>query len=799
MNQESLAPATLIAKNLAIDLSQVNAAIHLLDEGATVPFIARYRKEATKGLDDTQLRTIAERLSYFRELNQRRESILTTIREQNRLTPELESTILAADSKARLEDLYLPYRPKRRTKAQLAREAGLEPLAITLLEDPTQQPMTIAANYLNAEAGFTTTEEVLAGAQQILMEHFSEEANLLSELREYFWQEASLESKGKKSKDISKNKFSDYLDYCEQIKKIPSHRALALLRGRREQILRLSLQSPDLTYGEKQTAVHFNVENKQRPADQWLEETIRLAWQSKIFPKIELDLLTRLRESADEEAISVFSKNLQDLLLAPPAGAQVTMGLDPGIRTGVKVAVVDGTGKLLDYTAVFPFPPQNDWHGAVAELAKIASKNDVKLISIGNGTGSRETERLVADLMKTYPDLKLQKVLVNEAGASIYSASALAAAEFPELDVTLRGAVSIARRLQDPLAELVKIEPKSIGVGQYQHDVNQVSLKRSLDAAVEYCVNAVGVDLNTASAALLQHISGLNETVAKNLIQYRDEHGAFSTREELKKVPRMGEKTYQQAVGFLRIINGTNPLDASSVHPETYPLVEKILKDQGASVKDAIGNRAILKQVQPTEYVDEEYGLPTIHDILKELEKPGRDPRPSFKLAQFKEGVETLQDLEVGMVLEGIVSNVTNFGAFVNIGVHQDGLVHISEMMHSFIKDPRGVVKVGEVVSVKVIEVDKERGRIGLSMKPEKTANSKPLQKKMPASAAKKSTGDKPSSLNASEAAQKKFKSKKLVDAKGHKNNKPSKPAKVGVFNTAMADALSALKNRSKK
>lgn len=778
MTQEMLASATIIAQELKVKVSQVETAIRLLDEGATVPFIARYRKEATEGLDDTQLRLLAERLYYIRELDERRAVILQSIRDQEKLTPELEKAILAADNKTRLEDLYLPYRPKRRTKAQIAREAGLEPLALNLRQNPTLDPELEANQYLNAELGVEDSKAALEGARQILMEKFAEDAELIDELREYLWQHAVLKSEGSGDKKAA-SKFADYFDYAEPIKKIPSHRALALFRGRRESVLQLKLMLPqDVEYGERRIASYFNITNEKRAADEWLIDTVRLTWKVKLFTKLELELLTRLREVADEEAIHVFARNLRDLLLAAPAGPQVTIGLDPGIRTGVKVVVVDITGKLLDYTTIFPFSPQNEWHQSIAELAKLAAKHQVNLFSIGNGTGSRETERLVADMMKMYPDLKLAKIMVSEAGASVYSASELAAKEFPDLDVTLRGAVSIARRLQDPLAELVKIEPKAIGVGQYQHDVNQTRLARSLDGVVEDCVNAVGVDVNTASVALLTRVSGLNETLAKNLVQYRDENGAFVNREQLKNVARMGEKTFQQAAGFLRIMTGDNPLDASCVHPEAYPLVEKILAEQKVDIRQTIGNRDLLQTVNAEQYIDKNYGLPTIRDILRELEKPGRDPRPEFKTANFKEGVEDISHLQEGMILEGVVSNVTNFGAFVDIGVHQDGLVHISAMTHRFISDPHAVVKAGDIVTVKVVEIDKERRRIGLSMKLDEEKAS-PVHKKVVKPPMKKPQ----------------FAKKQEIKKKPEQERKQE--TKKTVFNTAMADALAKLKRGS--
>ncbi|CAM4379355.1 MAG: Protein YhgF [Legionella sp.] len=779
MTQEMLTSASIIAQELKVNVAQVETAIRLLDEGATVPFIARYRKEATEGLDDSQLRFLAERLLYLRELDERREVVLQSIREQEKLTPELEKSILAADTKTRLEDLYLPYRPKRRTKAQIAVEAGLQPLADALWNDPSLDPDAHAVQFINAEAGVEDAKAALEGARHILMEHFAENADLINELREYLWQHAVVKSVGSSKKKETVNKFADYFEYEEPIKKIPSHRALALFRGRRESVLQVSLTLPetDLAYGETKVAAHFKITDQQRPADPWLLETVRLTWKVKLFTKLELELLTRLREMADEEAIKVFSRNLRDLLLAAPAGPQITIGLDPGIRTGVKVVVVNATGKLLDFSVIYPFAPQNEWHQSITDLAKLAAKHQVNLISIGNGTGSRETERLVADLIKMYPDLKLTKIVVSEAGASVYSASEVAAKEFPDLDVTLRGAVSIARRLQDPLAELVKIEAKSIGVGQYQHDVNQARLARSLEGVVEDCVNAVGVDVNTASAALLSHISGLNETLAKNIVQYRDEHGAFSNRMQLKNVSRMGEKAFQQAAGFLRIMNGDNPLDASCVHPEAYPLVEKIIADKKVAILELIGNKDTLNSVNAAQFVDDQYGIPTIRDVLRELEKPGRDPRPEFKTAQFKEGVEDIAHLHEGMILEGVVSNVTNFGAFVDIGVHQDGLVHISAMTNKFITDPRTVVKAGDIVTVKVVEVDKERKRIGLSMRLEEEATAPIVKKKARASDAKKQPdGARPEHRKKPEMAKK------------------AEPVKKTVFNTAMADALAKLK-----
>lgn len=789
MTQEMLTLAAVIADEIKATVSQVDIAIRLLDEGATVPFIARYRKEATAGLDDTQLRRLAERLHYLRDLDERRALVLETIRSQDKLTQELEQAIRLADTKTRLEDLYLPFRPKRRTKAHLAKEAGLEPLAHALWHDASVIPETKADAFLNPEAGITTVAEALEGARQILMEQFAEDADLLNELRHHLWQNVVLHSVGTKSagakdKKAVSHKFADYYAYAEPIHKIPSHRALALFRGRRESALQLSLTlADDASYGEKRIASYFKIDETRLTADSWLMQTIQMTWKLKLFTKLEVELLSRLRELADEEAIHVFACNLRDLLLAAPAGPKITIGLDPGIRTGVKVVVVDVTGKLLDYTTVFPLAPQNEWHQAIASLAKLAARHQVNLISIGNGTGSRETERLVLDMIKMYPDLKLAKVLVSEAGASVYSASELAANEFPDLDVTLRGAVSIARRLQDPLAELVKIEPKSIGVGQYQHDVNQPRLARSLEGVVEDCVNAVGVDVNTASVALLTRVSGLNETLAKNVVQYRDEHGAFLNREALKKVARMGDKTFQQAAGFLKIMNGDNPLDASSVHPEAYPLVEKILADKQIELSQAIGNRELLKSINAANYIDEQYGLPTVCDILQELEKPGRDPRPEFKTVSFKEGVEDISHLHEGMILEGVVSNVTNFGAFVDVGVHQDGLVHISAMTNRFITDPRAVVKAGDIVTVKVVDVDKDRRRIGLTMRIN--------EEKAPVVQKKR---EHPSAVAKVHVVKQHSAPKKMEPVK-----KPPVAKKTMIFNTAMADALSKLKRETEQ
>ena len=719
-----------IAEELNVRLPQVTAAIALLDDKATVPFIARYRKEATGGLDDTQLRTLQERLVYLRELEDRRAAILKSIEEQGKLTPELSGAIQTADTKARLEDLYLPYKPKRRTKAQIAREAGLEPLALALLNDPTVVPEQEAGSFVNAEKGVADTGAALEGARWILMEKFAEDAELVGGLRQLLWDQGDWRSSVVPGKEEEGSKFSDYFSASEPVRNMPSHRILALLRGRNEGFLRLSITLPDDQDGasvsperakrvdaERRIAARAGIENRGRAADAWLAETVRWTWKIKLLPHLEVDLEQRLREQADEEAIRVFGRNLHDLLLAAPAGQRVTMGLDPGIRTGVKVAVVDGTGKLLDTATVYPHQPRNDWEGAIRTLAQLCSKHGVQLISIGNGTASRETDKLAGDLMARRPELSLTKVVVSEAGASVYSASELAAQEFPNLDVSLRGAVSIARRLQDPLAELVRIEPKAIGVGQYQHDVNQVQLAKKLDAVVEDCVNAVGADVNTASAPLLARISGLSSATARNIVSFRDEHGAFRTRQQILKVPRLGERTFQQAAGFLRITNGDNPLDASAVHPEAYPVVEKIVARTGLPVQQLVGNTKVLRTLTPETFADDRFGVPTVKDILAELEKPGRDPRPEFRTAAFKEGVHELSDLVPGMLLEGVVTNVANFGAFVDIGVHQDGLVHVSQLADRFVKDPREVVKAGQIVKVKVVEVDLKRRRIALTMK----------------------------------------------------------------------------------
>jgi len=711
-----------IADELGARPGQVFAAIQLLDAGSTVPFISRYRKEATDGLDDTQLRTLEERLGYLRELEDRRATVLASIVEQDKLTPVLRTEIESAETKQRLEDLYLPYKPKRRTKAQIAREAGLAPLAEALLGDPQLSPEDEAERYLNPEAGFADAKSVLEGARQILVEHFAEDATLLGELRDYLQDRGEVFSSVIPGKESEGAKFRDWFDFHEPVQKLPSHRALALLRGRNEGVLRLGLDvprpDPDAPHPcESRIAIRFGISDKGRPGDRWLIETARWAWKVKISVHLELELMSQLRERSDEEAIRVFARNLKDLLLSAPVGSRVTMGLDPGIRTGVKIAVVDATGKVVDTETIYPFEPRRHYEPAIAALTNLAQKHGVELVAIGNGTASRETDKLVADVMERHPELRLTRVMVSEAGASVYSASELAAREFPDLDVSLRGAVSIARRLQDPLAELVKIDPKSIGVGQYQHDVNQSRLAKSLDAVVEDCVNAVGVDVNTASVPLLARISGLNNTLAANLVEHRDTNGPFSSREALRQVPRLGPKTYEQAAGFLRIRDGSNPLDASAVHPEAYPVVERILARAQKQAREILGNSAFLKSLEPAEFIDARFGLPTVRDILSELEKPGRDPRPEFRTATFRDGIETLKDLEPGMLLEGVVTNVTNFGAFVDIGVHQDGLVHVSALADRFVKDAHSVVKAGQIVKVKVIEVDAARKRIALTMR----------------------------------------------------------------------------------
>ncbi|MFK4016211.1 Tex family protein [Cobetia marina] len=719
-----------LAAELDVREEQITATVELLDGAATVPFISRYRKEATGGLDDTQMRLLEERLRYLRELEERRQVVLESIAEQSKLTASLERDVLAADSKQRLEDLYLPYRKKRRTKAQIAREAGLEPLADALLGDPTLVPEDEAAGFVDADKDVADPKAALDGAKQILMERFAEDAALVGRLRQRLWDDGILSARVMKGKEQEGAKFSDYFEHDEPLHKAPSHRALAMLRGRNEGVLSLALKlegEDELPRHPMEGAIaaHFSLEDQGRAADRWLKEVVRWTWRVKLYTHLESELIGRLRERAEQEAIQVFADNLKDLLLAAPAGPKATLGLDPGLRTGVKVAVVDATGKYVDQATLYPHAPHNRWDASVAELVRLVERHDVELIAIGNGTASRETDKLAADVLTRLSGRRLQKVMVNEAGASIYSASEYAAREFPDLDVTIRGAVSIARRLQDPLGELVKIEPKSIGVGQYQHDVSQVQLGRSLEAVVEDCVNGVGVDLNMASSALLSRVAGLNTTLAENIVAHRDANGRFASRKELLKVSRLGPRTFEQCAGFLRIAEGENPLDASAVHPEAYPLVERIAKAHGRELPSLLGDSSFLRSVKPAEFTDEHFGLPTVTDILRELDKPGRDPRPEFRFAEFKEGVETLKDLEPGMKLEGVVTNVTHFGAFVDIGVHQDGLVHISALSQKYVADPREVVKAGDIVSVKVMEVDIPRGRIALSMRMSDTPGEK--------------------------------------------------------------------------
>jgi uncharacterized protein len=714
-----------IAEELGVRENQVRAAVELLDGGSTVPFIARYRKEATGMLDDAQLRTLEERLRYLRELEERRKAILESIREQGKLDNALETQIMTADSKARLEDIYLPFKPKRRTKAQIAREAGLEPLADMLLTKPESVPETAAAAFVDADKGVADAAAALDGARSILVERFAEDADLIGDLREEMWTRGRLASRVRDGKKEAGAKFADYFDFSEPFTKLPSHRILAMFRGEKEEALDLVFEpeepSPTPTPGpsryELRIARRFNIADRGRPADKWLGETVRWAWRTRILVHLTIDMRMKLWQAAEDEAVKVFASNLRDLLLAAPAGTRPTMGLDPGYRTGVKVAVVDATGKVAATATIYPHEPKRQWTEALAILGRLCRDHKVELIAIGNGTASRETDKLAAELVAMAPELKLTKIMVSEAGASVYSASAYASAELPDLDVSLRGAVSIARRLQDPLAELVKIDPKSIGVGQYQHDLAEHKLSRSLDAVVEDCVNAVGVDVNTASVPLLARVSGISEGLAKNIVQHRDENGPFRKRQALREVPRLGAKAFEQCAGFLRIPNGDDPLDASSVHPEAYPVVRRIVKTAGTDIKKLIGNAPVLRALSPKNFVDETFGLPTVTDILRELEKPGRDPRPAFKTATFQEGVEKLSDLKPGMVLEGVVTNVAAFGAFVDVGVHQDGLVHVSAMSKTFVKDPREVVKPGDIVRVKVLEVDQPRKRISLTLR----------------------------------------------------------------------------------
>ena len=713
-----------IAEELGVREQQIDATVELLDGGATVPFVARYRKEITGGLDDAQLRNLEERLTYLRELEERRAAILNSVREQGKLDAALEAAIMAADSKGRLEDIYLPYKPKRRTKAEIAREAGLEPLSELLLTQPQNDPQVVAAGFVDAEKQVADVAAALEGARAILVERFAEDADLIGRLREEMWSNGVMTSTVRKGKKTEGEKFKDYFDYNGALHKLPSHRILALFRGEKEEILELQIL-PEANIPaagvpssyELKIMQRFAITDQGRPGDRWLLETARWAWRTKIQVHLNIDLRMRLWTAAETEGVRVFASNLRDLLLAAPAGARVTMGLDPGYRSGVKVAVVDATGKVVATTAVYPHEPQRQWDAALATLGRLAVAHRVDLIAIGNGTASRETDKLATELVKLLPDLKMSKIVVSEAGASVYSASAFASEELPELDVTLRGAVSIARRLQDPLAELVKIDPKAIGVGQYQHDLGETKLARSLDAVVEDCVNAVGVDANTASAPLLARVSGIGAGLAQSIVQHRDANGPFKSRKALKEVPRLGPKAFEQCAGFLRINDGEDPLDASGVHPEAYPVVRRILAATRSDIKALIGNGEIVRQLKPQTFVDDTFGLPTVTDILRELEKPGRDPRPAFKAAVFKEGVEEIKHLKRGMILEGTVTNVAAFGAFVDIGVHQDGLVHISAMSKTFIKDPREVVKPGDIVKVKVLEVEVARKRIALTLR----------------------------------------------------------------------------------
>ncbi|MFG1641200.1 Tex family protein [Amycolatopsis sp. NPDC049252] len=714
-----------IAEELGVREGQVKATVELLDGGSTVPFIARYRKEVTGMLDDAQLRTLEERLRYLRELDERRLAVLESIRSQGKLDEALEASILAADTKSRLEDIYLPFKPKRRTKAMIAREAGLEPLADGLLNDPTTDPQAAAAVFVDADKGVPDAQAALDGARSILVERFAEDADLIGDLREKMWGQGHLVAKVRAGKEEEGAKFSDYFDFSEPYTKLPSHRILAMLRGEKEEVLDLTM-SPDEPTDEPQVgpteyetriAAKFGVTNEGRPGDKWLNDTVRWAWRTKILLHLGIDLRMRLRQAAEDDAVRVFASNLRDLLLAAPAGTRATMGLDPGFRTGVKVAVVDATGKVVDTHVIYPHQPANKWDQSIAELAALCARHHVDLVSIGNGTASRETDKLTQELIKKHPELKLTKAIVSEAGASVYSASAFASAELPNMDVSLRGAVSIARRLQDPLAELVKIDPKSIGVGQYQHDLSEVSLSRSLDAVVEDCVNAVGVDVNTASAPLLTRVSGITTGLAENIVSHRDTNGPFRSRMALKEVARLGPKAFEQCAGFLRIPDGDDPLDSSSVHPEAYPVVRRILSKTGTDLRSLIGNTRTLSSLRPAEFVDETFGLPTVTDILAELDKPGRDPRPAFKTATFAEGVDKIGDLKPGMRLEGVVTNVAAFGAFIDVGVHQDGLAHVSALSKNFVKDPREVVKPGDIVKVKVLDVDVPRKRISLTLR----------------------------------------------------------------------------------
>jgi uncharacterized protein len=725
-----------IADELGVRERQVTAAVELLDGGATVPFIARYRKEATGTLDDAQLRTLEERMAYLRELEDRRAAILEAVAAQSKLDDTLRTEIMAADSKARLEDIYLPYKPKRRTKAEIAKEAGLEPLADRVLGDPTGDPQVAATAFINSDLGVADAAAALEGAGSILAERFAEDADLIGELRPQMWSRGRLESRVRAGKQEAGAKFSDYFDFAEAFTRLPSHRILALFRGEQEEILNLSF-APEVATGpggrqdgpswyELRVARRFAIFDRGRSADRWLMDTVRGSWRTRILPRLAVDVRARLKQAADDEAVRVFAANLRDLLLAAPAGARPTMGLDPGYRTGVKVAVVDATGKVVATETIYPHEPRRRWDEATASLVRLVSAHGVELIAVGNGTASRETDNLAGQLIKLHPDLKVTKVVVSEAGASVYSASAYASRELPELDVSLRGAVSIARRLQDPLAELVKIDPKSIGVGQYQHDVSEPKLSRSLNAVVEDCVNAVGVDVNTASVPLLSRVSGIGEGLADNIVVYRDTNGPFRSRRTLKEVPRLGPKAFEQCAGFLRIRGGENPIDATSVHPESYPVVRRIVEKTKRDTTALIGNGAVLGALNPKDFIDDTVGLATVTDILKELEKPGRDPRPAFKTATFKEGVDKIGDLITGMVLEGVVTNVAAFGAFIDIGVHQDGLVHVSAMSSTFVKDPRDLVKPGDIVRVKVLDIDIPRQRVSLTLRLDNMPDSHP-------------------------------------------------------------------------
>ncbi|MET0550038.1 MAG: Tex family protein [Xanthomonas sp.] len=777
--------ANTIAAEIGAQPAQARAAIALLDEGASVPFIARYRKEVTGGLDDTQLRNLEVRLTYLRELEERRAAVLASIAEQGKLSDELRAEIGAADTKSRLEDLYLPYKPKRRTRAQIAREAGLEPLADGLLADPALVPETFAAAFVDADKGVADVKAALEGARAILMERWGEDAALVGELRSWLGEVGVIRARVAEGKEQEGAKYRDYFDHAEALAKIPSHRLLALFRARREEIVYLELDPGSEAeaghqYAEGRVALRAGIANQGRPGDRWLLDACRLTWRAKLHMHLLLDLFNQAREKAKAEAIAVFGDNLQDLMLAAPAGPRVTLGLDPGIRTGCKIAVVDATGKLLATDTIYPHEPRRQWDQSLHTLRQLCTQHGVELIAIGNGTASRETDKLAADLIKQNPQLKLEKIVVSEAGASVYSASEFAAKEFPQLDVSLRGAVSIARRLQDPLAELVKIEPKAIGVGQYQHDVDQYRLARALDARVEDCVNAVGVYVNTASAALLSRVSGLSSSVAENIVRHRDDNGPFKRRKDLLKVPRLGDKTFEQCAGFLRIADGEEPLDASAVHPEAYPVVERIVGATGKPIKALIGDGGFLRGLKPDQFTDEKFGVPTVRDILKELEKPGRDPRPEFKAARFADGVEDIKDLKPGMVLEGVVSNVAAFGAFVDIGVHQDGLVHISALSDSYVKDPRDVVKAGDIVKVKVLEVDVARKRIALTRRLDDTPA--PVRPADRDSGAARGAGGPP---------------RRERDGRGNPgggNAKPRPAAAAAPVNSALADAFARAK-----